>query len=242
MVGLLINVIFDALLEKYFVQGTKDFDASTKYSSWKVDISVFTFNRVTCRDWFQLSLKECLTVFWDQEFSSDMGSRTVKRIADVSRLRISQFPQDAGPMAHPVRPHSYIKMDNFYTVSSLQSGKLTGAEVVRMYKTLLGASGFMKIAGRLVPVHGALFQMDPVHFLYKGTLRVLLVLLHDFPEFLCDYHFSFSGFIKPTIFLFNSLPLQIPITVDMAAQFRPKDADLWRRIWGDENMKCAVIE
>ncbi|KAL8551751.1 hypothetical protein ACS0TY_000717 [Phlomoides rotata] len=197
MVGLLINVIFDALLEKYFVQGTKDFDASTKYSSWKVDISVFTFNRVTCRDWFQLSLKECLTVFWDQEFSSDMGSRTVKRIADVSRLRISQFPQDAGPMAHPVRPHSYIKMDNFYTVSSLQSGKLTGAEVVRMYKTLLGASGFMKalfskIAGRLVPVHGALFQMDPVHFLYKGTLRVLLVLLHDFPEFLCDYHFSFS--------------------------------------------------
>ncbi|KAI4370277.1 hypothetical protein MLD38_018644 [Melastoma candidum] len=75
----------------------------------------WTGNRVTCRDWFQLSLKEGLTVFRDQEFSSDMGSRTVKRIADVSRLRISQFPQDAGPMAHPVRPHSYIKMDNFYT-------------------------------------------------------------------------------------------------------------------------------
>uniref|UniRef100_A0A3N7EWU6 Uncharacterized protein n=1 Tax=Populus trichocarpa TaxID=3694 RepID=A0A3N7EWU6_POPTR len=77
----------------------------------------WTGNRVTCRDWFQLSLKEGLTVFRDQEFSSDMGSRTVKRIADVSRLRISQFPQDAGPMAHPVRPHSYIKMDNFYTVT-----------------------------------------------------------------------------------------------------------------------------
>jgi aminopeptidase N len=70
----------------------------------------WTGNRVTCRDWFQLSLKEGLTVFRDQEFSSDMGSRTVKRIADVSRLRISQFPQDAGPMAHPVRPHSYIKV------------------------------------------------------------------------------------------------------------------------------------
>nr|VDD59944.1 unnamed protein product [Brassica oleracea] len=70
---------------------------------------------VTCRDWFQLSLKEGLTVFRDQEFSSDMGSRTVKRIADVSTLRIYQFPEDAGPMAHPVRPHSYIKMDNFYT-------------------------------------------------------------------------------------------------------------------------------
>uniref|UniRef100_A0A0D3CP45 Peptidase M1 leukotriene A4 hydrolase/aminopeptidase C-terminal domain-containing protein n=1 Tax=Brassica oleracea var. oleracea TaxID=109376 RepID=A0A0D3CP45_BRAOL len=75
----------------------------------------WTGNRVTCRDWFQLSLKEGLTVFRDQEFSSDMGSRTVKRIADVSTLRIYQFPEDAGPMAHPVRPHSYIKMDNFYT-------------------------------------------------------------------------------------------------------------------------------
>ncbi|XP_059661811.1 puromycin-sensitive aminopeptidase-like [Cornus florida] len=96
----------------------------------------WTGNRVTCRDWFQLSLKEGLTVFRDQEFSSDMGSRTVKRIADVSGLRNFQFPQDAGPMAHPVRPHSYIKMDNFYTV--------TGAEVVRMYKTLLGSLGFRK--------------------------------------------------------------------------------------------------
>ncbi|KAI7994084.1 Puromycin-sensitive aminopeptidase [Camellia lanceoleosa] len=88
----------------------------------------WTGNRVTCRDWFQLSLKEGLTVFRDQEFSSDMGSRTVKRIADVSKLRNYQFPQDAGPMAHPVRPHSYIK----------------GAEVVRMYKTLLGSQGFRK--------------------------------------------------------------------------------------------------
>ncbi|XP_020549046.1 puromycin-sensitive aminopeptidase isoform X1 [Sesamum indicum] len=100
----------------------------------------WTGNRVTCRDWFQLSLKEGLTVFRDQEFSSDMGSRTVKRIADVSTLRTYQFPQDAGPMAHPVRPHSYIKMDNFYTVTVYEKG----AEVVRMYKTLLGASGFRK--------------------------------------------------------------------------------------------------
>ncbi|XP_077223914.1 peptidase M1 family protein [Tasmannia lanceolata] len=98
----------------------------------------WTGNRVTCRDWFQLSLKEGLTVFRDQEFSSDMGSRTVKRIADVSKLRNYQFPQDAGPMAHPVRPHSYIKMDNFYTVTVYEKG----AEVVRMYQTLLGKSGF----------------------------------------------------------------------------------------------------
>nr|XP_011463898.1 PREDICTED: puromycin-sensitive aminopeptidase isoform X1 [Fragaria vesca subsp. vesca]XP_011463899.1 PREDICTED: puromycin-sensitive aminopeptidase isoform X1 [Fragaria vesca subsp. vesca] len=100
----------------------------------------WTGNRVTCRDWFQLSLKEGLTVFRDQEFSSDMGSRTVKRIGDVSKLRTYQFPQDAGPMAHPVRPHSYIKMDNFYTVTVYEKG----AEVVRMYKTLLGAEGFRK--------------------------------------------------------------------------------------------------
>ncbi|KAG5391542.1 hypothetical protein IGI04_021505 [Brassica rapa subsp. trilocularis] len=123
----------------------------------------WTGNRVTCRDWFQLSLKEGLTVFRDQEFSSDMGSRTVKRIADVSKLRIYQFPQDAGPMAHPVRPHSYIKMDNFYTGKfSIYSRSLgfffvwllsivfqsnvyeKGAEVVRMYKTLLGSEGFRK--------------------------------------------------------------------------------------------------
>ncbi|XP_022892915.1 puromycin-sensitive aminopeptidase-like isoform X2 [Olea europaea var. sylvestris] len=100
----------------------------------------WTGNRVTCRDWFQLSLKEGLTVFRGQEFSSDMGSRTVNRIADVSKLRTDQFPQDAGPMAHPVRPHSYIKMDNFYTVTVYKKG----AEVLRMYKTLLGSDGFRK--------------------------------------------------------------------------------------------------
>lgn len=100
----------------------------------------WTGNRVTCRDWFQLSLKEGLTVFRDQEFSSDMGSRTVKRVGDVSKLRNYQFPQDGGPMAHPVRPHSYIKMDNFYTVTVYEKG----AEVVRMYKTLLGSQGFRK--------------------------------------------------------------------------------------------------
>ncbi|WZZ63890.1 hypothetical protein YC2023_075260 [Brassica napus] len=114
----------------------------------------WTGNRVTCRDWFQLSLKEGLTVFRDQEFSSDMGSRTVKRIADVSTLRIYQFPEDAGPMAHPVRPHSYIKMDNFYTgkfsiyLRSLGFLLMTvyekGAEVARMYKTLLESEGFRK--------------------------------------------------------------------------------------------------
>ena len=97
-------------------------------------------NRVTCRDWFQLSLKEGFTVFRDQEFSADVGSRTVKRIEDVNLLRTVQFAQDAGPMAHPIRPESYIEINNFYTVTIYEKG----AEVVRMLHTILGNDGFRK--------------------------------------------------------------------------------------------------
>ncbi|GAB6039694.1 aminopeptidase N [Endothiovibrio diazotrophicus] len=97
-------------------------------------------NRVTCRDWFQLSLKEGFTVFRDQEFSADMGSRAVKRIQDVRDLRARQFPEDGGPMAHPVRPESYIEINNFYTATVYEKG----AEVVRMLHTLLGGEAFRK--------------------------------------------------------------------------------------------------
>ena len=97
-------------------------------------------NRVTCRDWFQLSLKEGFTVFRDAEFSADMNSATVKRIEDVSFLRANQFAEDAGPMAHPVRPDSFIEISNFYTLTVYEKG----AEVVRMLHTLLGAEGFRK--------------------------------------------------------------------------------------------------
>ncbi len=104
----------------------------------------WTGNRVTCRDWFQLSLKEGLTVFRDQEFSADqMGTdsgRAVKRIEDVRLLRQVQFPEDAGPMAHPIRPDEYQEINNFYTVTVYEKG----AEVVRMYQTLLGRDGFRK--------------------------------------------------------------------------------------------------
>jgi aminopeptidase N len=104
----------------------------------------WTGNRVTCRDWFQLSLKEGLTVFRDQEFSADMvgteSGRAVKRIDDVRVLRQAQFPEDAGPMAHPVRPDSYVEISNFYTVTVYEKG----SEVVRMYQTLLGRDGFRK--------------------------------------------------------------------------------------------------
>ncbi|MEE2800388.1 MAG: aminopeptidase N [Pseudomonadota bacterium] len=97
-------------------------------------------NRVTCRDWFQLSLKEGFTVFRDSEFSADMNSRTVKRIEDVTFLRANQFAEDAGPMAHPVRPDSFIEISNFYTLTVYEKG----AEVVRMLHTLLGEEGFRK--------------------------------------------------------------------------------------------------
>ena len=104
----------------------------------------WTGNRVTCRDWFQLSLKEGLTVFRDQEFSQDLcadaSAKAVKRIEDVRVLRTAQFPEDAGPMAHPVRPDSYIEINNFYTVTIYEKG----AEVVRMMQTLVGRKGFAK--------------------------------------------------------------------------------------------------
>ncbi len=97
-------------------------------------------NRVTCRDWFQLSLKEGFTVFRDQEFSADLNSRAVKRIDDVNVLRAHQFAQDAGPMAHPVRPDHYMEISNFYTVTVYNKG----AEVVRMIREIVGAEGFRK--------------------------------------------------------------------------------------------------
>jgi aminopeptidase N len=104
----------------------------------------WTGNRVTCRDWFQLSLKEGLTVFRDQEFSADMlgdeSGRAVKRIDDVRTLRASQFPEDAGPMAHPVRPEAYQEISNFYTATVYEKG----AEVVRMLQTLVGVDGFRR--------------------------------------------------------------------------------------------------
>ena len=114
-------------------QGIETVIAHEYFHNW-------TGNRVTCRDWFQLSLKEGLTVFRDQEFSADMGSRAVKRIRDVRGLRAAQFPEDAGPMAHAVRPDSYVEIDNFYTPTVYQKG----AEVVRLLHTRIGAEAFRR--------------------------------------------------------------------------------------------------
>ena len=100
----------------------------------------WTGNRITCRDWFQLSLKEGFTVFRDQEFTGDRTSKAVKRIEDVNMLRTRQFAEDAGPLAHPIRPDAYMEINNFYTLTVYEKG----AEVVRMIHTLLGAEGFRK--------------------------------------------------------------------------------------------------
>ena len=100
----------------------------------------WTGNRVTCRDWFQLTLKEGLTVFRDQEFSSDVNTRSIQRIAAVSGLRGHQFPEDAGPTAHPIKPEAYMEINNFYTSTVY----IKGAEVIRMLHTLLGADGFRR--------------------------------------------------------------------------------------------------
>ena len=107
----------------------------------------WTGNRITCRDWFQLCLKEGLTVFRDQEFSSDMRSRPVKRITDVRGLRAAQFIEDAGPLAHPVRPEIYKEINNFYTATVYEKG----AEVVRMVQTLIGE-------GEISCRHGSVFR------------------------------------------------------------------------------------
>ena len=112
-------------------QGIEGVIAHEYFHNW-------TGNRITCRDWFQLSLKEGLTVFRDQEFSADMGSPGVKRIEDVRLLRAHQFAEDSGPMAHPVRPDSYIEINNFYTVTVYEKG----AEVVRMLHHLLGPEAY----------------------------------------------------------------------------------------------------
>ena len=114
-------------------QGIESVIAHEYFHNW-------TGNRVTCRDWFQLSLKEGLTVYRDQEFSADQGSRAVKRIADVRVLRAAQFREDAGPLAHPVQPASYLAIDNFYTATIYNKG----AEVIRMMATIIGRPAFRR--------------------------------------------------------------------------------------------------
>jgi len=182
-------------------------------------------NRVTCRDWFQLSLKEGFTVFRDEEFSSDMGSRTVKRIDDVNILRNFQFKEDAGPMAHSIRPESYIEMNNFYTVTVYNKG----AEVVRMLHTLLGEKKFRqacdlyfdKFDGQAVTCDDFVACMEAIAaqdftqfklwYSQAGTPNV--DVSSDYDSKLKRFTLSMKQSCAPTLGQIDKLPFVIPISV-----------------------------
>ncbi len=183
----------------------------------------WTGNRITCQDWFQLSLKEGLTVFRDQEFTADMQSRAVKRIEDVRQLRSLQFPEDSGPMAHPVRPDSYQEINNFYTVTVYEKG----AEVVRMLHTILTEAGFHKGMREYVKRHDgqavtcddfrlAMAEANNVDlsqferwYSQAGTPELSCQMVHD-PE-RSECHLTFSQHTSPTADGSAKQPFHIPV-------------------------------
>ena len=184
-------------------------------------------NRVTCRDWFQLSLKEGFTVFRDQCFSADMFSHAVKRIEDVNMLRSAQFIEDSGPMAHPVRPDSYVEINNFYTLTVYEKG----AEVVRMIHTLVGAEGFRKGAdlyfdrhdGQAVTCDDFVKAMEDANgidlsqfkrwYSQAGTPRVAIETVYDPAS--QRYTVTFSQSCPPTPGQATKEPFHIPVAMGL---------------------------
>ena len=185
----------------------------------------WTGNRVTCRDWFQLSLKEGLTVFRDQEFSSDLGSRTVNRIQNVRTLRSLQFAEDAGPMAHPIRPDAVIEMNNFYTLTVYEKG----AEVIRMLHTLVGEVAFQRglsvylqrFDGQAATCEDFLTVMaeasgrDLSRFArwYSQSGTPVLTVRDDYDEVNQRYLLTVHQMTPPTLEQAQKLPLHIPLSV-----------------------------
>src|SRR5450830_1698146 len=204
----------------------------------------WTGNRVTFRDWFQLSLKEGLTVFRDQEFSADMigsdSGRAVKRIDDVRVLRQAQFPEDAGPMAHPVRPDSFVEINNFYTVTVYEKG----AEVVRMYQTLLGRDGFRKGMDlyfkrhdgqavscddfRAAMAHSSGRDLSQFERWYSQPCTPQLKVESHYDAAKQPYALTLSQRCKPGAGQKNTLPFHIPVAVgllDSKGKDLPLNAD-----------------
>ncbi|MBI2398493.1 MAG: aminopeptidase N [Xanthomonadales bacterium] len=189
----------------------------------------WTGNRITCRDWFQLSLKEGLTVFRDQEFSADQGSRAVKRIDDVRQLRSLQFPEDAGPFAHPVRPAAYSEINNFYTATVYDKG----AEVVRLYRTLLGHDGFRRgmdqyfqrhdgqavtcddFLRAMADANGADLDALGLWYAQAGTPLLRAELQHDANT--RRAHLRLVQHLAPTPGQAHKLPLPIPVRMMLYA-------------------------
>lgn len=184
-------------------------------------------NRVTCRDWFQLSLKEGFTVYRDSEFSADMGSRTVKRVEDVSLLRTLQFAEDAGPMAHPIRPESYIEISNFYTMTIYEKG----AEIVRMLANLLGKENFRKgtdlyferhdgqavttedFVAALADASGKDLTQFKRWYSQAGTPR--LQVTDEYNEETQEYTLNIKQSCPPTPECQQKLPFHIPIAIGL---------------------------
>ena len=212
----------------------------------------WTGNRVTCRDWFQLSLKEGLTVFRDQEFSADMvgtdSGRAVKRIDDVRVLRQAQFPEDAGPMAHPVRPDSYVEISNFYTVTIYEKG----SEVVRMYLTLLGREGFRRgmdlyferhdgqavtcddFRAAMADAGGRNLDQFERWYSQAGTPRVTVATRHDIEA--GTYDITLAQSCPPTPGQKTKLPFHIPFKVGL---LDASGADLPLVLEGDDAGNAA---
>ncbi|MCH2107000.1 MAG: aminopeptidase N [Planctomycetes bacterium] len=203
----------------------------------------WTGNRVTCMDWFQLTLKEGLTVFRDQQFTADMTSHAVKRIDDVRGLRAAQFPQDAGPMAHSIRPDSYEEMSNFYTSTVYEKG----AEVIRMYHTLLGAEGFREGMDLYFERHdGCAVTCDDFRaamadaggrdltqferwYLQAGT--PILEVEDSYEAGASQRTFTFKQSTPPTPGQEEKLPLHIPVVFGLIG---PDGADIPLRLTGEE--------
>jgi aminopeptidase N len=200
----------------------------------------WTGNRITCRDWFQLCLKEGLTVFRDQEFTSDIRSRAVKRIADVKRLRADQFPEDAGPLAHAVRPASYIEINNFYTATVYEKG----AELCRMMLTLIGRDAFRKAMDLYFERHDgeAATVEDLVRCMADASGRNLDQFFHWYeqagtPEVTVTeaydakaktFDLTLEQGTQPTPGQPEKLPLQIPLGIgllDAAGEDMPLDLE-----------------
>ncbi|MDH3330445.1 MAG: aminopeptidase N, partial [Desulfobulbaceae bacterium] len=187
----------------------------------------WTGNRVTCRDWFQLSLKEGLTVFRDQQFSADMTSRAVKRINDVQVMRNYQFREDAGPMAHPVRPDSYMEINNFYTLTVYDKG----AEVIRMLHTLLGKDGFRKgldlyfelhdgqavtcddFVAAMVDANSVDMSLFKLWYSQAGT--PLLKVSGNYDDRLKEYHLQLKQSCPVTPGQDKKLPMLMPVSVGL---------------------------
>ncbi|KMT66431.1 aminopeptidase N [Catenovulum maritimum] len=190
----------------------------------------WTGNRVTCRDWFQLSLKEGLTVFRDQEFSMDLGSRAVNRIQQVGVMRDHQFAEDAGPMSHPIRPESVIEMNNFYTVTVYDKG----AEVIRMMHSILGEDKFQqgmalyfeRHDGQAVTCDDFVAAMEDASKIdlslfrrwYSQSGTPIVTATEDYDADSGVYKLTLSQNTQPTADQKNKLPLHIPINVGFFSQ------------------------